>query len=161
MPLLCVWKVAGCSDARTLQCCVWAPLQCCRSLVPRLQPGNRRQAGDRAVNSQHRGLLSLLDTGNIGDDKCDPSIYISTILLSTEDNYSAIEKGGHYSVDNGVSILCSVLLCGVCIRCQWQRIWREALWLFAVPKSRTRTTKTDDLDLIDICKSIYHGDKNQ
>ena len=61
-----------------------------------------------------------------------------------------VEKGGHYSVDNGVSILCSVLLCGVCIRCQCQRIWREALWLFAVPKSRTRTTKTDDLDLFDI-----------
>ena len=79
------------------------------------QAAARQQEASRGQGSQlSTSRLSLLDTGSIIN-----VILPSTYLLSTVDNYSAaIEKGGHYSVDNGVSILCSVLLCGVCIRCQ-------------------------------------------
>ena len=78
------------------------------------QAAARQQEASRGQGSQlSTSRLSLLDTGSIIN-----VILPSTYLLSTVDNYSAIEKGGHYSVDNGVSILCSVLLCRVCIRCQ-------------------------------------------
>ena len=83
------------------------------------QAAARQQEASRGQGSQLSTSRTALLIGHREHYKCYPPIYISIIYggrLSIIQQY--VEKGGHYSVDNGVSILCSVLLCRVCIRCQ-------------------------------------------
>ena len=98
-------------------CSVVSGLPC--SAADHWFPGCSPATGGKQGTGQSTLNIEALLIGHREHYKCDPSIYISIIYggqLLIIQQY--VEKGGHYSVDNGVSILCSVLLCRVCIRCQ-------------------------------------------